>query len=190
MKIIKLTLAERDQCIKKIESQIEDKKNILIEKQKLINKNVKFNQLLEHIRNDYHKYYNYIIQQKREQIQAMNILNSYIRELSNSGSLSKNNLKDSKFEENKILNEIKHIEHSMNHLIKQLKYPDNTTSHPSTISHSGTTNHPNTTTHLISTTTHPNTTSHHGTISNHSTINHSNLQETENNNIHKSLKNV
>jgi len=171
MKIIKLTLAERDQCIKKIESQIEDKKNILIEKQKLINKNIKFNQLLEHIRKDYEKYYNYIIQQKREQIQAMNILNNYIRELSNSGSLSKNNLKDSKFEENKILNEIKHIEHSMNHLIKKLKYSDNTINDDNVINDSEIINQSNTINHT-------------------NKINHPNSQETQNNKIHKSIKNV
>ena len=174
MKIIKLTLAERDQCIKKIESHIEDKKNILIEKQKLINKNIRFNKLLEHIRNDYEKYYNYIIQQKREQIQAMNILNSYIRELSNSGSLSKNNSKDAKFEENKILNEIKHIEHSMNDLIKQLKYSDNTINDSDIIKNDSETINYN-----------------YSNPANHShIINHPNSQETHNNKNHKSIKNV
>jgi len=125
MKIIKLTLAERDKCLMNIESQIETKKNNLLEKQKKINKNIKFNQLLENIRNDYQKYYDYIIQQKREQIQAMNILNNYIRELKNSGNLSENNLKDASYEEKKILNEIKQIEHHMNHLLKQLQQASN-----------------------------------------------------------------
>jgi len=125
MKIIKLTLAERDKCLMNLESQIEAKKNNLIEKQKIINKNIKFNQLLEHIRNDYLKYYDYIIQQKREQIQAMNILNNYIRELKISGNLSVNNIKDANYEEKKILNEIKQIEHNMNHLVKQLEQASN-----------------------------------------------------------------
>jgi len=125
MKIIKLTLAERDKCLMNIESQIEVKKNNLIEKQKTINKNIKFNQLLEHIRNDYQKYYDYIIQQKREQIQAMNILNNYIRELKTSGNLSDNNIKDANYEEKKILNEIKQIEHNMNYLVKQLEQASN-----------------------------------------------------------------
>jgi len=125
MKIIKLTLAERDKCLTNIESQIEAKKNNLIEKQKTINKNIKFNRLLEDIRNDYQKYYDYIIQQKREQIQAMNILNSYIRELKKSGSLSENNIKDANYEEKKILNEIKQMEHNMNHLLKQLEQASN-----------------------------------------------------------------
>jgi hypothetical protein len=120
MKLIKLTLAEKDKCIMRIESQIQAKKQMLMEKQKTINKNIKFNKLLEYIRNDYQKYYDYIIQQKREQIQAMKILNEYIRELTNSGTLSENNLKDAKYEEKKILNEIKNIEYNMNHLLKQL----------------------------------------------------------------------
>ena len=125
MKIIKLTLAERDKCLTSIESQIEAKKNNLIKKQKTINKNIKFNRLLEHIRNDYQKYYDYIIQQKREQIQAMNILNNYIRELKTSGNLSENNIKDANYEEKKILNEIKQMEHNMNHLLKQLEQASN-----------------------------------------------------------------
>ena len=120
MKFIKLTLEERDKCIMRIESQIEAKKEMLIEKQKSINKNIKFNKLLENIKNDYQTYYNYIIQQKKQQIQAMNILNQYIHELSASGNLSKNNLKDARIEEKKILNEIKLIENNMNNLIKQL----------------------------------------------------------------------
>jgi hypothetical protein len=126
MKLIKLTLAEKDNCIMRIESQIQAKKQMLMEKQKTINKNIKFNKLLEYIRNDYQKYYDYIIQQKREQIQAMKILNDYIRELTVSGTLSENNLKDAKYEGKKILNEIKNIEYNMNHLLKQLhKSKDN-----------------------------------------------------------------
>lgn len=125
MKVVKFTLAEKDQYVMRIESQIEAKKKMLMEKQKSINKNMKFNKLLEYIRNDYQKYYDYIIQQKREQIQAMNILNNYIRELTNSGTLSENNLKDAKYEERKILNEIKSIEHNMNQLLKNLQKSNN-----------------------------------------------------------------
>ena len=124
MKIIKLTLAERDKCLMNIESQIETKKNNLLEKQKKINKNIKFNKILENIRNDYQKYYDYIIQQKKEQMQALNILNDYIQEITSNGNLSENNIIDAKFEQKKILHEIKAIKNNMEQFLKQISHND------------------------------------------------------------------
>lgn len=121
---VKLTLAERDIYIMHIENQMELKKKLLLEKNQSLNKNVKYNNILQHIRNDYQKYYDYIIQQKKEQMQALNILNNYIQELTNNGNLSENNIIDAKFEQKKILNEIKSVKNNMEHFLKQISQDD------------------------------------------------------------------
>jgi hypothetical protein len=121
---VKLTLAERDIYIMHIENQMELKKKLLLDKNQSLNKNVKYNNILQHIRNDYQKYYDYIIQQKKEQMQALNILNNYIQELTNNGNLSENNRIDAKFEQKKILNEIKSVKNNMEHFLKQISQDD------------------------------------------------------------------
>jgi len=122
---VKFTLAERDIYIMHIENQVNLKKKLLFEKSQSLGKNVKFNNILQHIRNDYQKYYDYIIQQKKEQMQALNILNNYIQELSSNGNLSENNIIDAKFEQKKILNEIKAIKNNMEQFLKQISQNDN-----------------------------------------------------------------
>jgi len=121
---VKLTLAERDIYIMHIENQMELKKKLLLEKNHSLGKNVKFNKILEHIRNDYQKYYDYIIQQKKEQMQALNILNDYIQEITSNGNLSENNIIDAKFEQKKILHEIKAIKNNMEQFLKQISHND------------------------------------------------------------------
>jgi len=121
---VKLTLAERDIYIMHIENQMELKKKLLLDKNQTLNKNVKYNNILQHIRNDYQKYYDYIIQQKKEQMHALNILNNYIQELTSNGNLSENNIIDAKFEQKKILNEIKSVKNNMEHFLKQISQDD------------------------------------------------------------------
>ena len=57
----------------------------------------------------YIKYYNYISEQKKDQIKALELLNKYIHDLTVSGQLSKNNIDDAKFEQERILREVKSI---------------------------------------------------------------------------------
>lgn len=103
---------------------------MLLEKHETIFKNVKFNNLLEDIKKDYQKYYDYIMEQKRQQLQALTILNNYIQELSINNELSENNRKDAKFEQKKILNEINEIKNNMDYFLKKLRKNTNETYDP------------------------------------------------------------
>jgi hypothetical protein len=122
---IEMNLADRDLCIIQIENQIEAKKNMLLNKQKLLNKNLKYNSLLQNLRDDYTQYYNYIIEQKRQQMIAMETLNQYLYDLTISGNLSDNNIKDAKREQKIIMNEIKNIKITLDDLIKKTDTPPN-----------------------------------------------------------------
>ena len=90
---------------------------MLLEKQKKLKNIFKQNQFLEAVKNDYTKYYDYISQQIQDQIKALGLLNGYIQDLSTSGQLSKHNIDDAKFEQEKILKEINEIKKGLETII-------------------------------------------------------------------------
>jgi hypothetical protein len=111
------SLVENDEKILQIEELIEAKRRMLLEKQKKLKNISKQNQFLEAVKNDYTKYYDYISQQKQDQIKALGLLNGYIQDLSTSGQLSKHNIDDAKFEQEKILKEINEIKKGLETII-------------------------------------------------------------------------
>jgi len=111
------SLVENDEKILQIEELIEAKRRMLLEKQKKLKNISKQNQFLEAVKSDYTKYYDYISQQKQDQIKALELLNGYVRDLSTSGQLSKHNIDDSKFEQEKLLKEIDEIKKGLESII-------------------------------------------------------------------------
>ena len=111
------TLVENDEKILQIEELIEAKRRMLLEKQKKFKNISKQNQFLEAVKSDYTQYYDYISQQKQDQIKALELLNGYIRDLSTSGQLSKHNIDDAKFEQEKLLKEIDEIKKGLETII-------------------------------------------------------------------------
>lgn len=110
-------LEMEDNRLMQIEELIEAKRNMLIEKQKQLKKFAKQNRFLEEITKDYNKYNNYIIQQKRDQMKALELLNIYINDLTVSGNLSKNNLKDARHEQRRILREMNGIRKNLDQIM-------------------------------------------------------------------------
>jgi len=111
----------QDEELLQLQHVIESKRNMLVKKQKRLQKIAKENVLLENIKNDYLKYNNYIVKQKQDQITALNLLNYYIDDLSKSGQLSENNIHDAKIEQNKIVKELKSIKHGLDKIINDGK---------------------------------------------------------------------
>ena len=108
---------EKDQQFLYIQQMIEQKREMLLKKQHYLKKAAKQNHFLEVVKNDYAKYYNYIAQQKREQIQAFELLNKYIQDLNTTNKLSKYNIQDAKAEQHKIMNEIVSIKKGLDELM-------------------------------------------------------------------------
>jgi hypothetical protein len=112
-----VSLGERDSQLYYIESQIESKRKLLIEKRKYLQKTIEENNFLEGVKNDYEKYNNYIITQKKDQIHAMSILKQYIEDIITSGKLTDNDIKESKKEQQELLREIENIKKNLDELI-------------------------------------------------------------------------
>ena len=115
---VQMDLASKDQQFIQLQEMIDLKRKMLLEKQIKYKKIVKQNHFLEEIKSDYSSYSNYIMKQKQEQIQALEILQNYVRDLSVSGKLSKQNVKDAKYEQKKIIKELKSIKYNLDEVIQ------------------------------------------------------------------------
>jgi DNA repair ATPase RecN len=117
--VIKMSLAERDLHIIRIEEQIEATRKLLLEKNKKMNVLAKQNSFLVGVRDDYNKYYQYIIKQKQEQLNAMESLHQYLADLANSTDMTVNNIKDAVIEQEKVLKEMRKIKGNLNELVNE-----------------------------------------------------------------------
>jgi hypothetical protein len=115
-------LVERDNQFMQIQQLIDAKRNLLYKKQKNLKSIQKQNQFLSVIRDDYQKYNNYITQQKNDQIQALQIINNYINDLTETGKLSKYNIEDAKVEQHKIMQEVNSIKAGLDEIMDDTNY--------------------------------------------------------------------
>ena len=119
MEIIDLNgnLVDVDIRFKSIQEQLDAKRNLLLNKQNKLKRIVKQNSFLNNVKDDYLKYYKYIINQKKQQIDALEMLNKYIDDLTRSGNLTEHNIDDARVEQKNILKEIKSIKTNLDELI-------------------------------------------------------------------------
>jgi len=112
-----ISIKERDEQFIRIQELIEAKRDMLINKQKKLRFIRKQNHFLEEVKDDYFKYYNYIHQQKQDQIRALQFLDEYIKDLTLSGKLTKHNIEDARQEQYHILKEVKSIKKSLDSMV-------------------------------------------------------------------------
>lgn len=116
------TLRERDDRFVKLQEQIEAKEAYLMEKQRKLCRLSKQNAFLNGVREDYAKYHQHIIQDRENQRKALEILDAYLSELTESGELSENNIKDAKEEQAKILRELDKVKGKLDKVIQDTQY--------------------------------------------------------------------
>ena len=114
----KLTLAERDLYLVHIDTLMDEKRKMLLEKQKTLQQTAKENEYLEMVRNDYRKYYNHIVKQKEDQINAMNYLKQYIDEIIVNGKLTDVDLENAKLEQDELIQEMDNIKGKLDEIIE------------------------------------------------------------------------
>ena len=114
-----VSLSQRDLYLIKIENEIRNRKELLLEKRKHLKKVRNQNEFLEEVMGDYSKYYNYITEQNQEQMRALDILNKYIHGLIEKENLTSENLKDAKKEQKKIIHEMKKIKKGLDSFMEK-----------------------------------------------------------------------
>ena len=87
-----MTLAQRDIYLVRIETEMNKKKQFLLQKYKTLGEMEEDNEYLRLLRNDYQHYYDYIQKEKQEQIEAMNMIKDHIDNLILEGHLTDEDL--------------------------------------------------------------------------------------------------
>ena len=115
---VNLTLANRDLYLIQIQAQIAAKRKYLIEKQKKLKEESKQNEFLEIVKNDYKKYYEYIVTQKQREMQTLDVLRQYLNDVSQSNNLSEKEIQNTRKEQKTIIHEIDGIKKEIDDMIK------------------------------------------------------------------------
>jgi hypothetical protein len=114
-----VTFKERDDRFIQIQRMLDAKTKLLQEKHKYLHKIKQENSFLNEVLNDYAKYGTYIVQQKKDQMMALQALNEYIEDLKINGKLTKQNIEDAKMEQRKILSELDDIKNYLDDIIEK-----------------------------------------------------------------------
>ena len=113
-----MDLAERDLHLFQLGEEIRNKKNLLIKKKKDLDKKHKMNEYLDGVKNDYSKYYNYILNEKQQQYDALLLLKEYMIDLMKTEELVDDQLRSVKYDQKTIVSEIDKIKGELDNLIE------------------------------------------------------------------------
>lgn len=112
-----LHLAERDLRLQHIEKEIRNKKHMLVNKKKELDKKHKLNAYLGSVKDDYNKYYNFIVNEKQQQHSALLLLKEYMSDLLKTEELVDEQARTAKHDQTDIVKEIDKIKAELDELI-------------------------------------------------------------------------
>lgn len=113
-----LPLAERDLNLLQIDQEIRNKKKLLVKKKKDLDKKHNLNHYLSGVKDDYSKYYSYILNEKQQQHDALILLKEYINDLIKTEHLVDEQLRTAKHDQKDIVNEIDKVKAELDELIE------------------------------------------------------------------------
>lgn len=113
-----ISLAQRDLQLMQIEQDIINKKKLLVRKKKELDKKYKLNHYLDGVKDDYTKYYDYIVKEKQQQYNSLMILKEYINDLIKTEELVDGQLRTARHDHNDIIQEIDKVRVELDELIE------------------------------------------------------------------------
>ena len=113
-----LSLAERDLQLIQIEREIKNKKQLLVKKKKELDKKHKLNEYLVDVKQDYTKYYDYIVGEKQQQYNALILLKEYMSDLMKTENLVDQQIRSVKHDQKDIIGEIDKVKAELDELIE------------------------------------------------------------------------
>jgi hypothetical protein len=111
------SMDQKDQFLRNLEDQINQKKQIMFSKRRFLDETKKDNEYLEGVRKDYEKYRQYIANSKRQELDAMIMLKSYIDDIILNGNLINADLKNADLEKRRIMKEINKIKRALDEIV-------------------------------------------------------------------------
>jgi len=113
-----LTIGERDLYLLQIETEIKNKKQLLVKKKRDLDKKQNLNHFLNGVTQDYQKYYNYILNEKQQQYKMLMILKEYLNDLIKTEHLIDEHRRTAKHDQKHIIREIDKVKGELDDLIK------------------------------------------------------------------------
>ena len=92
---------------------------MILNKRKQLDKKQKINSFLDSVKNDYKKYFDYILREKQQQYYAMELLNKYVDDLIKTNKLAENDLENAKGDQYEILSEIGKIKKELDEISQE-----------------------------------------------------------------------
>jgi hypothetical protein len=115
---MRITLAQRDLYLLQIETEIKNRERLLIKKKKDLDKKNKVNHYLNDVKENYSKYYEYIINEKQQQHNALLLLKEYMDNLINTEHMLDEQLRIAKHDQRDIMKEIDRVKMELDELIE------------------------------------------------------------------------
>ena len=115
---MKIHFAERDLQLLQIETEIKNKKRLLIKKKRDLDKKSKVNHYLSDVKKNYSKYYNHIVKEKKHQYNALLLLQEYMNDLIKTEKLVDDQLRVAKHDQKDIIREIDKVKDELDELIE------------------------------------------------------------------------
>lgn len=113
-----MNLARRDHKIIQLKTEIENNKQKICAKRRMLKNKERDNVYLKDVLDDYSKYNSNLISQKNKQIDFLKMIHTYIDNINTNITYTNNKLKNTELEQNDILNEIKILKNEINELIE------------------------------------------------------------------------
>ena len=114
-----MTLAQRDMYLMKINDEIKNRRQLLLDKKKELEHKEKLNEFLGTVRQEYRNYYNHILHEKQQQYEALRLLKTYLDDLSTTEKSMNNKMRNAKYDQREILQEMDNIRVELDGIMKQ-----------------------------------------------------------------------
>ena len=118
-----ITIAQRDMYLMKINEEIQNRRELLLKKKKELEQKQKLNEFLNTVREEYRSYYNHIIKEKQQQYEALKMLKTYLDDLSTTEKSMNSQLRNAKYDQNQILQEMDTIRVELDNIMKKVDMP-------------------------------------------------------------------
>jgi len=114
-------VAIRDKQIASLQNQIENRKKLLMDNNKKLRIITDENEYLSEIANDYDKYFNYIKENKEQQVKAFDLIYKYLERLIKSNKYTEEEAINAMREQKEILDKINSIKGELDEIITNNK---------------------------------------------------------------------
>lgn len=119
MDLVPMDLSKRDLYLNQIENEINARRDFILKKGQALDKNRKANEFLEGVKNDYRKYYDYIIREKQQQYESMKILQQYLDDLTKTEKLADHEMNNLKYDQDELLLEMDKIKTELDKITRK-----------------------------------------------------------------------